>query len=165
MEQRNRLKLCIWGGVHPDHQEGSDIPHTVTHVTVESLAHSDTDERGWDALDWREFDKHVSSLNPTHLVFGFRSRAPMLRFGREVVDTMMPVMSARNAVKYGVMGIERWHKTSRDTDVIRPDAPEGMPALFLRIVWCMTDFWPTEPPKRAFLRDIYPSSWAVRRSY
>lgn len=165
VEQRNGLKLCIWGAVHPDYQEESDMPHAVTHITVESLAYSDAEERGWDTLDWCEFDKHVAMLNPTHLVFGFRSRIRMLRFGREVVDTMMPLMSSRNSIKYGVMGVERWHKASRDTDVLRPDAPEGMPALFLHIIECTTDIGPTELPKRAFLRDVYPISWAVRRPF
>lgn len=102
---------------------------TVLHVTEVTINLGDLPEFQsvpWKAFDWLEFDKQISLLNPTRLIFAFGSRDHMLTFGEDIVDALMPRASAQGSIRYALRDKwDMWYKTSRDSDVL-----QGMLTVF-----------------------------------
>lgn len=100
---------------------GDIVDLDVTDVTVNlGLAHGH--DRWWNTFDWCEFERQVSLLNPSRVVFGFKSREHMLVFGNEVEDMAIRHVSARGIIRYAIRDEEdkhMWFKASRNSDSLQ----------------------------------------------
>ncbi|KAF7790666.1 hypothetical protein EIP86_001622 [Pleurotus ostreatoroseus] len=108
------------GTAHPCSLEGTPPAFRLTVIAIEPEVRDAANTRL--PINWSSFDIAANNFRFLRMVIlGFAERERALRFADNVVDSSMPLLAARGALRYAVLpkNVWSWQQMSRDSDVVR----------------------------------------------
>ena len=105
---------------HPCSLEGTPPAFRLTIIAIEPEVRDPANTRL--PINWGDFDIAVNNFRFLRMVIlGFAEREHALSFAEDVVDSSMPLLAARGALRYAVLpkNVWSWRQISRESDVVK----------------------------------------------